>query len=688
MQFKSVKAQLIDCMQLVYSVAFKVLRDRTEAEDTAQDSYLLVLKHLEEGAEIRYIKTYIAKVAYNKAIEKKRSDKIRRESLSKVATMKKKDGNMEDDITLDTLKAGILELSGEEQLLLTLAYTHEMKHHEIAEVVGMPKGSVSRKIFEARDKLRDKLSLAGIIAFDTNLFKSADLEHISNMSSNAVSTITQAIDTAVITTSVVPALLTQIAAKYSFVAVAASIIILTLLMYKTDYTSTPNDTLYSHRSGRSENISENVGNRADSSTALPADNSNLSNSETTTSLTAPKKETWRSVELSVSVITENGLPLKNVEAKILFKIVRADAEIKQIEYKSFDQVKTVSHQADLALMVGNVFVGDNMLQVEEGDNLNEKFFYKTTEEARDKIIVGLDNQLTGCFCKNLEFELFDKPNVIQAKFQRLSTSKVDITVIDLSGNPLPETYITVPPQFRMSNYSQVSSDLKGKISIQIPSDGIELTFSHSGYIIKNIILPPQPPNTAETITVTLEKGTESMRGTCLDENNKPVSGATIYLHQEGIGPITTRSGPEGDFVIEGLLPGKIICVNVSHADYEKTHTDSPAKDNFIIVLKGLKTILTGRCVSRNPIDNSTIGAGGIIISVIFRDKSVIKSKTDKDGNFAVKTNITTDIEEVSFTDIFGVNKYKTIKNPNIGETITVEIDTGNNLKKLFDGLKK
>ncbi|MBI4242729.1 MAG: sigma-70 family RNA polymerase sigma factor, partial [Planctomycetes bacterium] len=166
------KEDLINHINMVYSISFKILRNREDSEDATQDTYANVLNNLQKGVRIRSLKAYLATIAYNKSIDKKRSIRSHQKSMNELGRkLKEAETNMENKNISELLNMNIMELPEEDQLILSLAYTHEFKHREISEITGIPTGTVSRKIHELKEKLRGKLSLAGFALTNNNLLE-------------------------------------------------------------------------------------------------------------------------------------------------------------------------------------------------------------------------------------------------------------------------------------------------------------------------------------------------------------------------------------------------------------------------------------------------------------------------------------------------------------------------------------
>lgn len=145
---------------MVFALALRMLKNREEAEEVAQDTFIKVYKSLTKFKGDSKLSTWIYKVAYNSC-------------LDSIKKNKKYQANVPvDDITMPQIKTmnnaldGILEaeksqliqdclkqLPSEDSFLLTLFYFEEQSLEEISKVVGITPNNVKVKLFRSRKKL-------------------------------------------------------------------------------------------------------------------------------------------------------------------------------------------------------------------------------------------------------------------------------------------------------------------------------------------------------------------------------------------------------------------------------------------------------------------------------------------------------------------------------------------------------
>jgi RNA polymerase sigma-70 factor (ECF subfamily) len=152
---------------MVFRIAYSILRSHHDAEDAAQECFLRVLKHQDRLGEIENMKTWLARVAWTTALDKRRArramvsldDEDAGDAMRSLASA----GAAPDDQAagkqmqkmLERLIAGLPE---ELRLPLELSTVQELNSAEIAEVMKIPEGSVRTRLFRARKQLKEKLT--------------------------------------------------------------------------------------------------------------------------------------------------------------------------------------------------------------------------------------------------------------------------------------------------------------------------------------------------------------------------------------------------------------------------------------------------------------------------------------------------------------------------------------------------
>lgn len=154
---------------MVFRIAYSILRNHHDAEDAAQECFLRVWKQRDRLHEIDNAKTWLARIAWTTALDKRRAGRA-------MVSLSDEEQGMELMQSIPDLSAAADEqLAGAEmqQMLerliaglpedlrhtLELSTVQELNSAEIAEVMKIPEGSVRTRLFRARKQLKEKLAV-------------------------------------------------------------------------------------------------------------------------------------------------------------------------------------------------------------------------------------------------------------------------------------------------------------------------------------------------------------------------------------------------------------------------------------------------------------------------------------------------------------------------------------------------
>jgi len=149
---------------MVYTIALKVLRNKEEAEETAQDAFIKAYQSLGKFKRESKFSTWLYRIVYNAAMSKTRKKVLQKVDLN---------NEIIDNYTTDEIKSNlyILEdadkkklikkimstLNSEESALITLYYYDENSTEEIANVMGLSQSNVKVRLFRIRNKMNYEL---------------------------------------------------------------------------------------------------------------------------------------------------------------------------------------------------------------------------------------------------------------------------------------------------------------------------------------------------------------------------------------------------------------------------------------------------------------------------------------------------------------------------------------------------
>jgi len=142
---------------IVFSIALKVLRNREDAEEMAQESFIKAYKSLHTFKGNAKFSTWLYRITYNSCISEVRRKKIHFASTDEVEI---KDETTElnfDEIPEKNrekaIKQALEKLPEDEYTLILLYYFEEQSIEEISKVTKLSESNTKVKLYRARKKL-------------------------------------------------------------------------------------------------------------------------------------------------------------------------------------------------------------------------------------------------------------------------------------------------------------------------------------------------------------------------------------------------------------------------------------------------------------------------------------------------------------------------------------------------------
>ena len=147
--------------QLLFRVAYSVLRNREEAEDAVQDAFVRILQHRSRLPAVREMRVWLVRIAWNLALDRKRRHRTEPLDDEFAAQLAAKcvpaDQVLHEAQRMKAVLEAMDRLRTAEREALLLSAVDELNSAEIAAVMGRSEAAVRGLLFRARNRLHKRL---------------------------------------------------------------------------------------------------------------------------------------------------------------------------------------------------------------------------------------------------------------------------------------------------------------------------------------------------------------------------------------------------------------------------------------------------------------------------------------------------------------------------------------------------
>jgi RNA polymerase sigma factor (sigma-70 family) len=153
-------AELVDKHKsYAYTIAFKILQNRPEAEEAAQDSFIKAFNNLKGFNRESKFSTWFYRIVFNTAITYKRKSRYQFERIDASSVQYGYEGEnvLEKSDKKKYLDEALARLTETDRTALTLFYLDEFSLEEIAEIMNIQANTIKVRIHRARQRLADEL---------------------------------------------------------------------------------------------------------------------------------------------------------------------------------------------------------------------------------------------------------------------------------------------------------------------------------------------------------------------------------------------------------------------------------------------------------------------------------------------------------------------------------------------------
>jgi RNA polymerase sigma-70 factor, ECF subfamily len=139
-----------------YRAALLVVGDAAAAEDIAQESFLAAVRSLDRFDRRRPFGPWLHRIVVNRAIDFARARRLRRE-IDLEAVAEPSVSERELDSRAEEIAVALSSLGPEQRAVIVLRYLLEYTPGEIAELLGLPRGTVNSRLRRGLDRLEEGL---------------------------------------------------------------------------------------------------------------------------------------------------------------------------------------------------------------------------------------------------------------------------------------------------------------------------------------------------------------------------------------------------------------------------------------------------------------------------------------------------------------------------------------------------
>jgi RNA polymerase sigma-70 factor (ECF subfamily) len=145
----------------------RMIRDPSQAEDLAQDTFVKAFRNLAAFDPTRRLSSWLFRIAHNTAIDALRRVRPVTVSLddtidgaAELASAPSPDP-VEQRALADALDAAMAELRPDQRAALTLRYEEGLSFDDVGQVLGIPEATARSHVHRARKELSHRLTEAG-----------------------------------------------------------------------------------------------------------------------------------------------------------------------------------------------------------------------------------------------------------------------------------------------------------------------------------------------------------------------------------------------------------------------------------------------------------------------------------------------------------------------------------------------
>jgi len=148
----------------VFSLVYRMVRQREEAEELASEAFFKAFRALPGFDPAQPFSSWIFKIASNLSIDWLRKRRLETSSLDEEDSVWEvpderptAEDVLEKKQTMQVVEDAIGKLAPDYRVVVLLRHQEERSYEEIADILGLPLGTVKIRLFRAREELKKRL---------------------------------------------------------------------------------------------------------------------------------------------------------------------------------------------------------------------------------------------------------------------------------------------------------------------------------------------------------------------------------------------------------------------------------------------------------------------------------------------------------------------------------------------------
>ena len=171
--------------EMVFSIAFKILHNREDAEEIAQDVFVKAYQSLASFKNEAKFSTWLYRIVYNAAISKVRKKKLELTQLDDTTINNYSEDGGEAGFSLvdepdqyELLQKALKSLPEDENVIISLFYQNDSSIEDISAITGLTVANVKVKLHRIRKKLYTEMQKL-MTGLDHSDFKQAHFKEVA-----------------------------------------------------------------------------------------------------------------------------------------------------------------------------------------------------------------------------------------------------------------------------------------------------------------------------------------------------------------------------------------------------------------------------------------------------------------------------------------------------------------------------